>query len=241
MPSSLIEVSDVRKSFGSVEVLHGISFRLEEPKIFGLLGPSGAGKTTVVRMLCGIDEPTTGTVKLWDKPMPSLALMERTGYMAQADALYTELTARENLEFFGSLYGLRGQELRQRLTGVMDLVGLSDDLDKLVSNYSGGMKRRLSLAAAMIHDPELLILDEPTVGIDPVLRHQVWNEFDNLRDRGIPVVITTHVMDEAERCDELAMLRNGSLIATGSPAELKEQTGCATLEDAFLYYGGVRA
>jgi ABC-2 type transport system ATP-binding protein len=173
--------------------------------------------------------------------MPQLAMMKRIGYMAQSDALYNELTAKENLEFFAALYGLKGTNRKKRIEEAAALVNLTDHLKKLVSNYSGGMKRRLSLAIALLHEPELLILDEPTVGIDPVLRQSIWKELDRLSQNGTTILVTTHVMDEAYRCHRLGMIREGRLIAVGTPAELMEHTGSQTIEEAFLHYGGVRA
>lgn len=238
MNKPIITIDNVSKSFGKHEVLKDINLEIQRGEIFGFLGPSGAGKTTLVKELVGLDTPTQGENLIFGEKMPSLSLMERVGYMAQADALYGELSARENLEFFASLYGLKGQPRKKRMDEVMEFVHLSGDINKLVSNYSGGMKRRLSLAAALLHEPELLILDEPTVGIDPVLRKSIWDGFYDLKARGTTLIVTTHVMDEAEKCDRLGMIRDGKLIAVGSPAELKENTGSRTIEDAFLVYGG---
>jgi len=236
-----IHAADVRRAFDQKEVLHGISLTVERSEIFGLLGPSGSGKTTFIRMIAGIDEATSGRVEVLGQRMPQLAMMTRIGYMAQSDALYSELTAKENLEFFGSLFGLHGQKRRKRMEDVMELVNLADHMKRQVGSYSGGMKRRLSLAIALMHEPEVLILDEPTVGIDPVLRKSIWDEFDNLSRRGTTILVTTHVMDEADKCHRLGMVRDGSLIAVGTPEALKAETGSATIEEAFLYYGGVRA
>jgi ABC-2 type transport system ATP-binding protein len=235
-----IHVSDVSKSFGSHHVLENISLTVEKNEIYGLLGPSGAGKTTLVKMVAGIETPTKGNIHVLDTRMPSLHNMTRIGFMAQSDALYTELNGKENLEFFASIYGLKGQKQKERIEHAASLVNLTDFLKKPVHQYSGGMKRRLSLAAAILHEPEILILDEPTVGIDPVLRQSIWNELYKLSDSGTTILVTTHVMDEAEKCGQLGMLRDGRLIASGSPQQLKESTSSATIEEAFLYFGGVR-
>jgi ABC-2 type transport system ATP-binding protein len=237
---SVIQVSDVSKSFGTHCVLEGISLSVEQNEIYGLLGPSGAGKTTLVKMIAGIETPTKGSIKVLGTLMPNLHNMTRIGFMAQSDALYVELSGKENLEFFASIYGLKGQKQRERIEHAATLVNLTEFLKKPVHQYSGGMKRRLSLAAALLHEPEILILDEPTVGIDPVLRQSIWNELYKLSEAGTTILVTTHVMDEAEKCGKLGMLRDGRLIASGSPTELKESTSSATIEDAFLYYGGVR-
>lgn len=235
---SIVSICGVSKTFGKQQVLKNINLEINKGEIFGLLGPSGAGKTTLVKELAGLDVPTTGENLVFNEKMPSLALMERIGYMAQSDALYGELSAKENLQFFSSLYGLKGKQQDSRIKEVMKTVDLHADLNKLVFNYSGGMKRRLSLAAALLHEPEMLILDEPTVGIDPVLRKSIWDSFYELKKKGTTIIVTTHVMDEAEKCDRLGMIRNGELIAVGTPEELKAHTGTATLEDAFLSYGG---
>jgi ABC-2 type transport system ATP-binding protein len=236
-----IQTQDVYRKFDDNEVLHGINLTISRSEIFGLLGPSGSGKTTLVKMIAGIDEATSGRIEVLGTLMPKLAMMNRIGYMAQSDAMYTELSAKENLEFFGSLFGLRSEKLRKRMQEVMELVNLTDHLKRTVGTYSGGMKRRLSLAIALMHEPEVLILDEPTVGIDPVLRKSIWDEFRNLSKRGTTILVTTHVMDEADKCHRLGMVRDGNLIAVGTPEALKEETSSTTLEEAFLFYGGVRA
>lgn len=236
---NIVSISKVSKSFGKQQVLKEISLAIKKGEIFGFLGPSGAGKTTLVKELAGLDTPTSGENFVFNQKMPSLVLMERIGYMAQSDALYGELTAKENLQFFSSLYGLKGKQQEARIKEVMEIVNLHDDLNKLVFNYSGGMKRRLSLAAALLHEPELLILDEPTVGIDPVLRKSIWDSFYELNKKGVTIIVTTHVMDEAEKCHRLGMIRDGKLIAVGTSDELKSNTGTTSIEGAFLAYGGV--
>ncbi|MCM3719215.1 ABC transporter ATP-binding protein [Fictibacillus phosphorivorans] len=236
--SSVIQVLDVSKNYGSQPVLNNISLNVERNEIYGLLGPSGAGKTTLVKMIAGIETPTSGNITVLDTAMPNLYNMTRIGFMAQSDALYAELSGQENLEFFASIYGLKGTKQRERILHTASLVNLTDFLKKPVHQYSGGMKRRLSLAAALLHEPEVLILDEPTVGIDPVLRQSIWNELYKLSVAGTTILVTTHVMDEAEKCGQLGMLRDGRLIASGSPQELKESTTSATIEEAFLSYGG---
>lgn len=235
-----IRTQGVTRKFHDKEVLHGISLEVRHNEIFGLLGPSGSGKTTLVKMIAGIDEATSGEVEVLGIRMPKLSMMNRIGYMAQSDAMYNELTAKENLEFFGALFGLKGATMKRRIEEVMALVNLTDHLKRPVNAYSGGMKRRLSLAIALMHEPEVLILDEPTVGIDPVLRKSIWDEFENLSQKGTTILATTHVMDEADKCHRLGMVRDGHLIAVGTPEALKQETGSATIEEAFLHYGGVR-
>jgi ABC-2 type transport system ATP-binding protein len=230
----------VSKSFGKQQVLKNINLEIFSGEIFGLLGPSGAGKSTFVKQLVGLDTPSTGENYIFQTKMPSLPIIEKIGYMAQSDALYGELSAKENLEFFASLYGLKGKRRQTRIQEVMEIVELTEHVNKLVSNYSGGMKRRLSLAISLLHEPQLLILDEPTVGIDPVLRQSVWNSFYDLKKKGTTIIVTTHVMDEAEKCDRLGMIRDGQLIAVGTPEELKSHTNASNIEEAFLVYGGAR-
>jgi ABC-2 type transport system ATP-binding protein len=239
--ASVISVSHVSKSFGTKQVLKDISLQVAPAETFGILGPSGSGKTTLVKLLTGIDEATSGEVTLLGVKMPKLSMLQQIGYMAQSDALYTELSAKENLQFFAALYGLKGEQRSRRIKVVMELVDLEEHLRKRVGQYSGGMKRRLSLAIALLHEPPLLILDEPTVGIDPVLRLSIWKELKALNKKGTTIVLTTHVMDEAEKCDRLGMIRDGELLATDTPTGLLQATSSATIEEAFLYYGGVRS
>ncbi len=233
-----IQVEHVSKSFGKKEVLTDVSLTVQGSEIYGLLGPSGAGKTTLVKMMAGIDLPSSGSIKVLGTVMPDLKMMGRIGFMAQADALYGELSAYENLDFFASVYGLAKKQRKERIEKVLELVNLTEDRKKIVNQFSGGMKRRLSLAAALLHEPDILILDEPTVGIDPVLRQSIWDELHLLSQKRTTIVVTTHVMDEAEKCDSLGMLRDGRLIATGTPHQLKEASSSSTLEEAFLFYGG---
>jgi ABC-2 type transport system ATP-binding protein len=235
---NIVSIQNVSKAVGKHSILKEINLEISPGEIFGLLGPSGAGKTTLVKQLAGLDVPTEGENFIFQEKMPSLKLMKRIGYMAQSDALYGELTAKENLEFFSTLYGLKRKEKQQRMIDVMEIVSLSEHFNKFVSNFSGGMKRRLSLAIALLHEPELLILDEPTVGIDPVLRKSIWKAFNKLKEKGTTIIITTHVMDEAEKCDRLGMIRDGRLIAVGTLKELLQETNSSSIEEAFLVYGG---
>ncbi len=237
MPSTIV-IKDVSKNFGKKKVLNQISLNVDSGSIFGLIGPSGSGKTTLVKIIVGMDSPTQGDVQVLNTNVPNLKLLQRIGYMAQADALYSDLTGEENLAFFASLFKLKKDVQKERIAYSAGLVNLTDDLKKKVQNYSGGMKRRLSLAVALIQDPEILILDEPTVGIDPELRQSIWAELFRLKNDGKTILVTTHVMDEAEKCDRLAMVRDGEIITSGSPAELKHQYGITSLEEVFLKAGG---
>jgi len=232
-----IVLEKINHSFGDKQVLYDINLAVPHGLIYGFLGPSGCGKTTTVKIMAGILEASSGSVTVLGETMPKLSLMNRLGYMAQSDALYNLLTAEENLAFFSGLYGMEKKKARERIMEVMALVNLGDDRTKVVAAYSGGMKRRLSLAMALLHDPEVLILDEPTVGIDPLLRKSIWDTLRAIAGRGITIIVTTHVMDEAEKCNELAMLRDGRLIAQGTPLQLRENAGASSLEEAFIVYG----
>lgn len=236
--SSSIAIEQVSKSFGKKVVLNAINLQIEEGQIYGLIGPSGAGKTVLVKMIVGMDTPDSGTIHVLNKKVPNLELLQDIGYMAQSDALYTQLTGLENLKFFASLYKLSKTDMKGRISYTADLVNLTNELTKKVSAYSGGMKRRLSLAIALIQNPQVLILDEPTVGIDPELRVTIWNELLRLKnEEGKTIIVTTHVMDEAERCDYIAMVRDGSILTSGTPKDLKTQYGVNTFDEVFIKAG----
>ena len=233
-----IVMEKVNKYFGKKHVLKDVDLEIPYGSIYGLLGPSGCGKTTIVKIMSGILEANSGETYLLGELMPQLKLMNRIGYMAQSDALYLNLTAYENIQFFGSVYSMQKAEIKKRAEEVMSLVNLLNEMQKPVSTYSGGMKRRLSLALAILHNPPVLILDEPTVGIDPVVRQDIWAELNNMAAKGVSILVTTHVMDEADRCQKLAMIREGVVLSSGTPKELTEGIGVRTIEEAFLYYGG---
>ncbi|MFS0615152.1 ABC transporter ATP-binding protein [Lederbergia ruris] len=239
--TATIELKSISKSFGKKLVLNDIDLAIQSGQIYGLIGPSGSGKTTLVKLIVGMDQPTTGEVQVLGMAIPNLKVLQKIGYMAQADALYADLTGAENLSFFASLFKLKKDVKKKRIAYAADLVDLSSHLHKKVQNYSGGMKRRLSLAVALIQDPEVLVLDEPTVGIDPELRQSIWAEIDRLKRTGKTILVTTHVMDEAEKCDQLAMIRDGQILTSGSPQQLKQQFGISSLEDIFLQAGGKMA
>jgi ABC-2 type transport system ATP-binding protein len=233
---NVIHVSELEVKYDKTTILKNITLDIKKGEIVGFLGPSGSGKTTLVKALIGMKAPAKGEIEVLGRKMPSLEAIAEVGYMAQSDALYEDLTALDNLLFFGELYNLKGKAAKARAIKLLELVDLEKDAHKAVKNYSGGMRRRLSLAIALIHSPELLILDEPTVGIDPLLRRSFWNEFDRIKNNGGSIIVTTHVMDEAYRCDRLALIRDGEIIADGTPEEIISAAGTKDIEEAFLYY-----
>lgn len=230
----LIEIEKLSKSFGEQKVLDKIDFKLESGEIVGLIGPSGSGKSTLIKTMLGMEKADEGEALVLDYKMPKREILSNIGYMAQSDALYEMLTGYENLEFFGKMKGVLSDKLKKEIEYVAEIVDLTDDLKKLVSKYSGGMKRRLSLAIALIGSPELLILDEPTVGIDPSLRKNIWKELFKQRDNGVGILVTTHVMDEAELTDKVGLLLNGDIIDFDTPQQLKVKNNVKTIEEVFL-------
>ena len=230
----LIEIEKLSKSFGEQKVLDKIDFKLEIGEIVGLIGPSGSGKSTLIKTMLGMEKADEGEALVLDYKMPKREILSNIGYMAQSDALYEMLTGYENLEFFGKMKGVLSDKLKKEIEYIAEVVDLTDDLKKLVSKYSGGMKRRLSLAIALIGSPELLILDEPTVGIDPSLRKNIWKELFKQRDNGVGILVTTHVMDEAELTDKVGLLLNGDIIDFDTPQQLKVKNNVKTIEEVFL-------
>ena len=230
----LIEIEKLSKSFGEQKVLDKIDFKLESGEIVGLIGPSGSGKSTLIKTMLGMEKADEGEALVLDYKMPKREILSNIGYMAQSDALYEMLTGYENLDFFGKMKGVPSDKLKKEIEYIAEVVDLTDDLKKLVSNYSGGMKRRLSLAIALIGSPELLILDEPTVGIDPSLRKNIWKELFKQRDNGVGILVTTHVMDEAELTDKVGLLLNGDIIDFDTPQQLKVKNNVKTIEEVFL-------
>ena len=230
----MIEVNNLSKSFSNKQVLEDINVAFEKGEIVGLIGPSGTGKTTLIQCMLGMERIDVGWVTINGVEMPNRKILGDIGYMAQSDALYTDLTGRENLEFFGSIYIKKRKDIKKRVKICSDMVKLQEALDKKVSTYSGGMKRRLSLAISFLQDPQILILDEPTVGIDPKLRQAVWRDLDAAKKEGKSILITTHVLDEATRCDRLLLMNHGEIIAIGSPQDIKTQYQAESIEDVFL-------
>jgi ABC-2 type transport system ATP-binding protein len=231
-----IIVNDVVKRFDKVTALDHVSLSVNRGETFGLIGPNGSGKTTLIRMLLGLGRPTSGSIAVLGRKMPSRQVASRIGYMTQSSALYQELSIRENLAFFGTLYGLRGRRLKERIAATLSLVELAGRADSPIQTLSGGMRQRVSLGCALIHEPELIFLDEPTVGIDPELRLAFWDYFAQLNQRGVTLVVSTHHLDEAARCNRLGLLRFGRLLAADSPDALRAQSGQQDFEQAFLYF-----
>jgi ABC-2 type transport system ATP-binding protein len=234
MAEAAIEAIGLVKRFGASTALAGLALRVERGSLYGLVGPDGAGKTTAVRILTGIDRSSSGVATVLGRRMPDRRVRARIGYMPQDVALYADLTVRQNLSLFAELHGMAKEEIGVREAELLELVGLLEYGNDLLSRLSGDAKRRVSLAASLIHDPELLILDEPTAGADPELRASFWGHYARLRDRGVTILLTTHGMEEASRCDRVGLLRGGLLLAEGSPDEVQRKAGASTLEEAYL-------
>ena len=226
----------LRKVFGELVAVQSLDLSIARGEVFGLLGPNGSGKTTTIRMLCGLLVPTSGdaTVVGFDIRTQSEQLRRAIGYMSQRYGLYDELTAYENIRFYASVYGLRGEEREQRIRDQMDELGLTPRRDQMAGTLSGGWKQRLALACATAHRPQMLFLDEPTAGVDPAARRRFWKHTYDLAKRGTTVLVTTHYMDEATRCQRLALLSRGHLIALGTPDEVTRHFGEKSLEDVFI-------
>ena len=234
MTSELIlETTELHKNFGKIHAVDGVDLSIKSGEIYGLIGPNGSGKTTLIRLCLGLLFPTNGNIRLLGKSIPNKAILSKVGYMTQASALYEELTVRENVAFFAAMCG--SQEPAW-IDEAIALVDLQDRARSLVSTLSGGMRQRTSLACSLAHRPRLLLLDEPTVGVDPQLRVIFWSYFRHLADTGVTLIVSSHVMDEAERCDRLGFMRQGKLLAEGSSAELRQRKGAVTLEEAFLKF-----
>ncbi len=229
-----ISLTHLVKKFGNQTVLKDVNFNVESGQIVGLIGPSGSGKSTVIKIALGMEVSDGGNAEVLGKTMPNRQLLGQIGYMAQSDALYDSLSGYENLKFFAEMKGISKANVQTEIEHVTQVVDLQDDIKKRVSGYSGGMQRRLSLAIALLGKPELLVLDEPTVGIDPALRRKVWTELKAIREQGRSILITTHVMSEAEQVDQVALLLGGKVIAFDTPSQLKEQYQVSSIEDAFL-------
>jgi len=220
---SPLQTVGLRKSYGSLQVVAGVDLKLERGECFGLLGPNGAGKTTTLRLCLGLIEPDSGSIELLSRPVPANArdARQRTGVVPQTDNIDPDFTVAENLVVYGRYFGLSETEIRSRIPGLLEFAGLSGRAQSHIQALSGGMKRRLTLARALVNDPDLIFLDEPTTGLDPQARHLIWQRLRRLLHQGKTIFLTTHFMDEAERlCHRLAIMDHGRIIAQGGPREL---------------------
>jgi ABC-2 type transport system ATP-binding protein len=233
--SFAVSVEDVSKSFGALKALNGVTLRVRRGEIYGLLGPNGAGKTTLIRLICGLLEAQSGSVNVLGQRMPQVAVLRHIGYMTQQAALYPALSVEENVRFFAAINGAE-----DGVKEALDLVQLYDRRSSVVQTLSGGMRQRCSLACALVHGPDLLLLDEPTVGVDPQLRVQFWESFRQMAANGTTMIVSSHVMDEADRCQRLGLIQYGRLLAEGTPTEIRAMGGSQNLEEAFLALAGRR-
>jgi ABC-2 type transport system ATP-binding protein len=232
-----VELDKVSFNYGKLRVLNDLSLKMARGVSFGLLGSNGAGKTTLIRLLTGLLKPKSGSINILGQ-VPSRKTAHLVGYMPQLQSLYSELSVIQNVDFFARIYRLNKSERIKRVEEIVKLVELWERRNDAVYHLSGGMRQRVSLACAIVHNPPLLLLDEPTVGLDPDLRVTFWEYFTNLTRQGVTIIISSHTMDDAAHCNQLAFMRNGQIIAQGSPVELRQATGRpdSTLEDAFLHY-----
>jgi len=238
-----IVIDNLTKKFEDVTALDGLSLEIGKGELFGLLGPNGAGKTTIINVLCGLLEPTSGSASVggYNVQEDSERVKELIGVCTQETAVFPYLTGRENVQLFGNLYAMPKEKLRRNTDELLQKMSLTEDADRRVGKYSGGMRRRINLIMALVHDPEIAFLDEPTVGMDPQSRHAVWGFIRELKQKGRTVILTTHYMEEAEElCDRVGIIDHGKLIALGSPGQLKEKFGVRNLEEVFIQLTGRR-
>ena len=220
----IVEIENLRKVFGDFTAVDGITLSVSRGEVFGFLGPNGAGKSTTIKMLCGLLMPTSGSGSVggYDILTQSEEIKQHIGYMSQRFSLYDDLTVEQNIKFFSGMYGVPGQRLKERREWVLDMAGLRDKRTAVTRTLAGGFKQRLALGCAILHEPPILFLDEPTSGVDPVSRRNFWNMIHDLSRSGTTVFVTAHYMDEAEYCDRLALIYSGRIIASGTPNELKK-------------------
>ncbi len=238
-----IVITNLTKKFEDITAVDGLSLDVENGELFGLLGPNGAGKTTIINILCGLIEPTSGSVSVrgYDVQKDPQKVKKIIGVCTQETAVYPYLTGRENVAFFGNLHTMSQESLRYNTDTLLDKLGLAEDANRRVGKYSGGMKRRINLIMALVHDPEIAFLDEPTVAMDPQSRHAVWDFIRELQTRGKTVILTTHYMEEAEAlCDRVGIIDKGKVIALGSPEELIRRHHVQDLEEVFIKLTGRR-
>ena len=230
MVNNAVAVRDLVVARGGRQVIENLTFTIDSGGVTGLLGPSGCGKSTLMRSLVGVQQLASGSVEVFGEEAGSKGLRHRIGYLTQSPSVYDDLTVTENLRFFARVLGIGRDEVDRTI----DAVDLRSHADQVVGRLSGGQRSRASLAVALLGHPDLLVLDEPTVGLDPVLRRDLWALFHRIADAGAAVFVSSHVMDEAERCDRLMLMREGRIIADGTPGEIREKTGSDDIEAAFL-------
>jgi ABC-2 type transport system ATP-binding protein len=235
-----IVVSSLTKKFGDFVAVNSVSFQVYRGEIFGFLGANGAGKSTTIRMLSGLLSPTSGDASVggYDIAKQPELVKRRIGYMSQKFSLYKDLTPEENIRFFCGVYGLSRSRIRSKLPWVLEMAGLRGREHSLTAELAGGWKQRLALGCALLHDPEIVFLDEPTGGVDPVSRRRFWDLVSDLSEKGVTVFVTTHYLDEAEYCHRIMLMHAGAIVAGGSPRELKDRYALPTLEDVFIHLIG---
>ncbi len=235
MPEIVIKTKQLTKKFGDFTAADSITFEVYKGEIFGFLGANGAGKTTAMRMLCGLSRPSSGeaTIAGFDVYTETEKIKRNIGYMSQKFSLYEDLTILENIRFFGGIYGLSDREIEEKSQHLIGLLGLGNETKKLVGALPLGWKQKLAFSVAILHDPKIVFLDEPTGGVDPVTRRQFWDLIYEAADRGITVFVTTHYMDEAEYCNRLSMMVDGEIKALDTPSNLKKQFGVASMDEVF--------
>jgi len=241
MEKTEIKINNLTKRFGEVKAVNGLNLEVKSGELFGLLGPNGAGKSTAINILTGLLEPTSGSANLggYDIQKQSEKVKELIGVCPQEIAVYPYLTGRENVEFFGSLHDIPKYKLKKTVDELLDKMGLKEDADRKIKGYSGGMKRRISLIMALVNEPEIAFLDEPTVGLDPHSRHAVWDFILEIKKKRKTIILTTHYMEEAEHlCDRVGIIDYGKLIALGTPEELKKKHNAKNLEEVFIKLTG---
>lgn len=234
MSDTVVDIKNVTVKLAGKDVLKDITVNFIKGKVVGFIGPSGAGKTTLIRSIVGRQRIANGSISIYGLPAGSAQLRSRMSYMTQEVSVYPDLTVKENIRYFATMVGIARKEMDRTIDDILKTVDMSQATHQLVSKLSGGQKQRVSLALALIGYPKIVVMDEPTVGLDPVLRERLWKLFHELAAKGMTLIISSHVMDEAERCDDLVLIRDGSLLAHGSPAELCAQTGAHSVEQSFL-------
>lgn len=234
----IIEIENLHKTYktGNVQALKGLDLKIKRGEIYAFIGANGTGKSTAINIMNGILEPSSGTVRLFGEDLQEAhhRLSSKIGMAPQEYSIYLDLSVEENIGFFGKIYGMNQSDIENKMNRLLEILRLDEKREVICRNLSGGMKRRVSLACAIIHSPELIFLDEATVGVDPILRNFFWDYFRSLRNSGVTLVVTSHVMDEAEKADRIGLLRDGVLIAEGTPSELKQKHQVNTVEEVFI-------